>query len=126
MIIIEYDPVNGEPVADGKAEKLCQHILQEANELAAFDLNSYRPPVYQFSTENVFYYFRYYIANGDLSHNDILFRYQNQDYQPNQYGNLYPWPKGFLYPTADMMAKMLKAQVERSRAKRSSNANLDL
>jgi hypothetical protein len=59
------------------------------------------------STENLFTRVRVGIVQGDISHTDVLFRWQGLEFQPDKNGRIDHWPEGFLDTTERLLSDLL-------------------
>jgi hypothetical protein len=109
MITIEYTPEDSDAsVADGMAMDIA---LQIAAETAA------RTYTWRSANANVFDCLRVLIAEGKLDPQAILFRHNGQDFRPNKYGDLHPWPAGFCELNANWAERILHAAIKQYQAR---------
>ena len=72
MIILIYDPIDGQPIADGMACKFAQEIITRHHKW----IEQYPeiPVDYRLSTTNVSEWIRWLIWKGDISSDDVKFQ----------------------------------------------------
>lgn len=97
MIIYEYDGINGEAVADGRAEEVVAALIarHEDGEWV----------VYGSGTDNVLHALRVAVRRGRIAHTDVSVRFQGVDLGLDADGRIREWPAGF----ADYMETWLMA-----------------
>jgi predicted ATPase len=87
-LIINYDPVNGEAVPDGK-------IFSYVKDLVVIAEARIVPMEVTVGSSTIIEEIRALILEGVLSHKDILFKFERKELRVDKYGNLNSWPKGF-------------------------------
>lgn len=84
MITIEYCPLTGKAIPDGKVEIEYQdNIINNTQKYLSY------------STGNIFSRIRLGIVKEEITHNSIRFFFNNEYLYPNRYGALLNWPDGF-------------------------------
>lgn len=82
MIIVEYVPKFGKPLADGDADEVAADIIN------INQLNTNLDEEYSFSTENIFYSLRIAVKQGRLSPYDIKLKYKGQIIELDRNGRM--------------------------------------
>jgi len=98
MITIEFDAINGQPIADGLVEEFVINTLSQHNT----DKNI------QISVSNalVIDQFRVFVKNKYISNEMIQFLFQGQIINPTSNGRIEKWPKGFCDHQMYLLSKL--------------------
>jgi hypothetical protein len=96
MLTIEYDSLNGIPVADGMAEMLVLDMFKRGF------------THYKTGSENLILATRALIADGKLPHTEIQFLFKGEIIKPDKYGRSLEWPVGFCDCINDWLSRLLQ------------------
>jgi hypothetical protein len=96
MLTIHYAP--GAGVSDFALEGLYQDLVIASRK---------QDVVFVCATENLFLRVRVGIVRSEISHENVRFRWQGQEFAPDENGRLEHWPEGFL----DLRDKLLEELV---------------
>ena len=94
MKIVEYS-ARGKPVSDFDVEGEYELFLRSANDY------------WRYSSEVMFTRIRLGIIQGELSHKDVKFKFQDKELELNEYAKL-DWPLGFCDVNIIMSEKILR------------------
>lgn len=98
MLTVIYDAVNGDPVADGLAEKYAMHhCTQGSTEVKV--CNSIAVDA-----------FRVMVVRGVIAHTDIQFKYEGEIIPVENNAWLKLWPKGFCDHTRNFLCEIMKSR----------------
>lgn len=103
MLTIEYDPINGSAVPDGKA-------VAFATEAVNAHQMSPRDETVVISNELVVDAFRVLVVRKVIHHTDIQFKYKNIIIRACPTGQLDAWPDGFCSNAETLLLEMLNAE----------------
>ena len=71
--------------------------------------------------ENVYNRIRLGIVEGDISHTDVRFEFENEYLHPNEYGQLERWPVGFCDYLDDLNERMILGMMRKFEEKSNGN-----
>lgn len=84
-ILLVYDPVHGEPIADGLAYEFVYSVIKSTEERLIYT-----------ATSLVVEYFRLAVFRKDLSPTELMIRFNDIDIFVTSDGRFTQYPKGFL------------------------------
>jgi hypothetical protein len=110
-ITVEYDLENGYLFADGKAEEWVNGIINKFHKDIAEGCEDIDWDI-KVCSYLLVDAFRVKIAEGRLSHKDIIFRFKGENIKSDKYGRLQVWPKGFCDVGTDLLERLLTANAK--------------
>lgn len=93
MLIIEYDPINGEIVPDGKVREWADDLVKEHEEWKEEDYVD--DMVVVIGSVVMLDMTRALIVKKRLDHKEVTYSYYDLKQTPDKFGSLRQWPKGF-------------------------------
>lgn len=99
MLIIEYDPINGEVVPDGKIREWADDLVKEYEELLTMTVVVGSLIMVDMT--------RVLIMKEKLDHKDVIYRFGGFDQSPDKRGNLRQWVEGFGDIYSDILAELI-------------------
>lgn len=106
---IEYDPLNGAAVNDGKVDDYWQAVVDGFTIYHNEGIGWVQIP--KFATENIFYRARIALVRNEIDHLTFVFR--GEEIPVNKIGTIDHWPKGFLDSTETWLAELIDARLGR-------------
>ena len=94
--IVTYDAYNGTPYANGTFDEVVDQMVNSGSGTVIS------------STENIINEFRCRIAEGDIDCKEVLFVYNNEQFEANKYGKFSQWPLGFCDTWDNHLDRLLK------------------
>ncbi len=96
MIKVEYT-YEGGSVSDYSARDIAVSIAKHGK-------SEY---IWQFSTSNIFEHLRVLVKQGVISHEELVFIFEDQEILVNKNGTINHWPKGFLDWYMDVLTEII-------------------
>lgn len=102
-LIINYDPIDGETVPDGK-------VFSYVKELAVIAETRAVPMEVTIGSFMVIEEVRALIFEGALSHEDIMFKFEGREIRIDKFGTPAYWPAGFCDAYGKILRRMIKSK----------------
>lgn len=107
MLIIEYDPINGKVVPDGKVRGWADKLIEMYEKQKLGNLVTTVGSVLMVDAT------RLLVMKEKLNHGEVIYRFSNfADQSPDKSGMLRTWPKGFCDFYDDILEELLDYSME--------------
>jgi len=100
-LIVNYDPINGEVVADGKVASYVRDMIATAKVF----LKSIE---YSVGTSLIVEEIRALIHEGTISHEDVVLKFKGEELNIDSQGYIDYWPRGFCDASDNILNRLLK------------------
>ena len=107
MLIVTYNPGYGFGVADGGVVQIVDEILQKKMTRVVV------------SNQSVIDELRLRVCKGEISHNEIVFKFKDKYIEVNKYGaSPSGYPKGFMSTVIDRTTELLRCACNKRKEER--------
>lgn len=110
MITVEYDALYGDVVPDGRVAEYVDVAIQIAKAKAEYLVIA--------GCESLIYEFRLRILRGEISQEQIVFKFKDKIIPVNDCANLKEWPKGFSDYIDRALGEILMAQCKKAKERK--------